>query len=225
MHVLQTAEVLHEIGDHRTPIPQQHDHWCSAQFPQEVCEPPLIVTEDLAGEIDKGGQTYVILLKPLTRSYTSVSCWSLISVASEARWIEDLLSERTQQVVVEGEHAYTCWVTAGVPRDCTLGPSLFLICINDLGAWFRSNVCLFTDDIILYSVIRTPTGSTHRTTSKHWSPGKGSSWLMSFNVEKCHQTDYDQEKEKDLHQLHTPQPNPWASRQRKVPWSRVYREE
>ena len=91
------------------------------------------------------------------------------------RWIEDFLSNRTLQVVVEGEHSYTGSVTSDLPQGSVLRPSFFLIYINDLGDGNKSKVRLFAHDTILYLAIRTPTDSTsdpHMTTSEHWSPGK-----------------------------------------------------
>ena len=84
-------------------------------------------------------------------------------MASEARprdGLEEFLSNSAQQVLVEGEHSCTGPLTSGVPQGSVIGPSLFLIYINDLGDGIKSRVCLFADDNILYSVIRTTTDST-----------------------------------------------------------------
>ena len=95
--------------------------------------------------------------------------------------------------------------------------------INNLGDGIKSRVYLFVDDTVLYSAIRTPTDSTnYRTTSAHWSPRKEVAnvlWGREMSSPDC-----DREKEQNPHQLHRQQQNPWESRQRKVPWSRVDRE-
>ena len=62
-------------------------------------------------------------------------------------------------MVVKGEHSYTGSITSGIPQGSVLKPSLFMIHINDPSDGIKSRVCLFTDDTVLYSVIRTPTDS------------------------------------------------------------------
>ena len=62
------------------------------------------------------------------------------------QWINSFLSNRTQQVVVEGSYSTPCKVTSGVPQGSVLGPTLFLIYINDLVTDIQSTVRLFADD-------------------------------------------------------------------------------
>ena len=58
-------------------------------------------------------------------------------------WIESLLAERTQQVVING--------SASNPIQ---GPLLFLLYINDLPKNLTSNVRLFADDCLLYQPVK-----------------------------------------------------------------------
>ena len=71
-------------------------------------------------------------------------------------WMKDFLSERTQQVVVNGESSTKEKVTSGVPQGTFLGPLLFLIYINDLPDRVKSQIRLFADDSYLYRTINNP---------------------------------------------------------------------
>ena len=66
-------------------------------------------------------------------------------------------------------------------------PSFFLIYIYDFGDGIKSRVRLFTDDTILYSVIRIPINSTKLQEDIRTQESWERRWLISFNIEKCHQ--------------------------------------
>ena len=66
-------------------------------------------------------------------------------------WIEDFLSDRSQQVAVEGNLSETAHVTSGVPQGSVVGPTLFLFYIDDLPHGLDSTVRLFPDDTIVYN--------------------------------------------------------------------------
>ena len=68
---------------------------------------------------------------------------------STFRWINSFLSDRTQQVILEGSVSDTVKVTSGVPQGFALGPILFLIYINDLPNYLLSKVRLFADNASL----------------------------------------------------------------------------
>ena len=101
-------------------------------------------------------------------------------------WIQNFLTNRRQRVVIRGQVSSERIVSSGVPQGSVLGPTLFLIYINDLPATVDCNVSLYADDTLLYqqvtsqaeaAVFQTNIDAIHK-----WS----TEWMMPFNDTKCH---------------------------------------
>lgn len=68
-------------------------------------------------------------------------------------WLKAFLSNRTQVVNVEGCFSDIVCITSGVPQGSVLGPTLFLLFINDIDEIFCGTgvrMKLFADDVKLY---------------------------------------------------------------------------
>ena len=61
------------------------------------------------------------------------------------------LSNRRLQVVLDGKPSQEYPVNAGVLQDSILGPTLFLLYINDIPDNVICNIVMYADDITLYS--------------------------------------------------------------------------
>ena len=64
-------------------------------------------------------------------------------------WVNAFLHGRQQQVVIDGESSRLSNVTSGVPQGTVLGPTLFLVLINDIASNITSTIRLFADDCVI----------------------------------------------------------------------------
>ena len=65
--------------------------------------------------------------------------------------ISSFLSSRWLLVVLDGKSAQEYPVNAGAPQGFILGPTLFLLYINDLPDDVICNIAVYADDITFYS--------------------------------------------------------------------------
>ena len=100
-------------------------------------------------------------------------------------WIKAFLSDRVQQICVNGSNSTRKPVTSGIPQGSVLGPILFVLYINDLPSNILSDVYMFADDTKIFNIIKSPedqeTLQNDLDTLSMWSD----KWLLKFHPEKC----------------------------------------
>ena len=70
-------------------------------------------------------------------------------------WITNFLSNRLQQVIINGSASTWSKVLSGIPQGSVLGPLLlFIIYVNDLPDVLHCCIQQYTDDAKLYSIIK-----------------------------------------------------------------------
>jgi len=88
-------------------------------------------------------------------------------------------------VAIKGTESSELSVTSGVPQGSVLGPTLFLIYINDLPQSVSCKVSLYADDTLLYAEvnnkIQQETFQRDLNSLFNWSL----KWKMPFNTDKC----------------------------------------
>ena len=101
------------------------------------------------------------------------------------KWIETFLTNRSQQVIINGVLSESLPVLSGVPQGSVLGPVLFLIFINDLLVGISSLGKLFADDSKIYRKIHSQEDRNILQEDliklQEWSQ----KWLLQFNEDKC----------------------------------------
>lgn len=100
-------------------------------------------------------------------------------------WINSFLRGRNQKVVADGECSPQAAVTSGVPQGTVLGPTLFLVFINDIATNINSNIRLFADDCVVYRPIKSTENHHIQQRDLHKLVNWSETWQMEFNVGKC----------------------------------------
>lgn len=115
------------------------------------------VVHDIAFNIDKGLDVQAAVLD-FSKAFDKVPHVALLEKMKTygfdtciVKWISSFLKNRRQRVVIEGIESNFCQVLSGVPQGSVLGPTLFLVYINDITSCINySTIKLFADDTLLY---------------------------------------------------------------------------
>ena len=126
---------------------------------RSVMEQLLLVYDDISTNVD-AGRTVDLVLFDYSKAFDVVCHKILIDKlqllgidGQLLSWISSFLTDRVMQVCVQGHYSSTKNVNSGVPQGSVLGPLLFLIYINYIGAKLSCSYKIFADDLKLFACV------------------------------------------------------------------------
>ena len=156
-----------------------------------------MITERVNSALDNSGQARAVALD-ISKAFDKVWHAGLLRklegygiCGSVLRIISSFLADRKLKVVLDGQSSSEFSINAGVPQGSILGPTLFLIFINDLPDDKLSEIAIYADDTTLYSCLE-KSGSLFEAVELAGSLQRdlddivewGDKWLVSFNSGK-----------------------------------------
>ena len=162
---------------------------------RSTCDLLAILTQKWCDALDQAGSVLLVTLdiaKAFDRVWhAGLKCKFPAFVVCDklSAWISNYLDDRNQSVVINGCSSHSLPISAGVPQGSVLGPTLFLMFINDITSTCRNPLYLFADDNTLFRVIRSDETLESATTElqndlnslAQWTDD----WNARFNPTKC----------------------------------------
>ena len=187
MEHIVTSNIMRHARNNNILYPLQHGF-----LNRRSCETQLLeFCTDVLNNLEKNQQTDVLIMD-FAKAFDKVSHPHLIKKLDHygirgktKEWIASFLHNRQQRVVIEGDTSEKVPVTSGVPQGSVLGPSLFILYINDIATKLNSTVRLFADDTVAYLAIK---GSKDAESLQQDLTKLGEwekKWCMEFHPSKC----------------------------------------
>ena len=149
--------VNNRIVDHLEKCGLFSDFQYGFRSSQSTADLPTIVSGRIARAYKRFGATRAVALdisKAFERVWHTALLHKLKSYGISGQifgLISSFLSNRQLQVVLDGKSSQEYSVNVGVPQGCILGPTLFLLYINDLPDNVICDIAIYADDTTLYS--------------------------------------------------------------------------
>ena len=186
-----------------------HDHQFGFRPKNSALDALTLATQKWQDALDKKKEVRVVSLD-ISRAFDKVWHPGLIEKLKAAGisgnlldWLVNFVSGRSQRVVVDGSVSNPLSVGAGVPQGSILGPTLFLLFINDLRTVLKNEVIMFADDTTLFSVVDAKRDRDAIANSlnedllevERWAK----KWFVTFNASKTQSLIISRCKDQDCH--------------------------
>ena len=117
-------------------------------------------------------------------------------------WFGNFLKNRQQRVTIRGTFSTWSPVTSGVPQGTILGPTLFLLYVNDIPNVVTSSIKMFADDTKIYREINNAEDTLALQSDLDCLENWTRSWQVKFNPLKCEVMRITHKQEKSKHTYH-----------------------
>ena len=181
------SNIMNHSDKHNILYPLQHGFQKSKSCVSQLIE----FTNDVALNVDNGKQTDILIMD-FSKAFDKVNHTLLLHKLryygineQVITWLGNLLEDRRQSVVLEGERSEPLEVKSGVPQGSVIGPCLFLFYINDIPVGIDSTVRLFADDTIMYLTISSMSDAQKLQNDLDKLASWENKWDMSFHPQKC----------------------------------------
>ena len=162
-----------------------------------------VVSDRIARAFNKSGATQAVALG-ISKAFDRVWHARLKSYGISGQifgLISSFLSNRWLRVVLNGKSSQEYPVNAGVPQRSILGPTLFLLYINDLPDDVICNIAICADDTTLYSKCNQASDlwqqlelASELESDLRDTVDWGRKWLVDFNAGKTQLVSFEQSK-------------------------------
>ena len=161
---------------------------------RSVVDQLLLTYNDITYWYDQGATVDLILFdftKAFDRVQHNILLDKLVCLGISGpllEWIRSFLIGRTMKVSIHGSHSLSKLVASGVPQGSVLGPLLFILFVNYIGARLTCKYMLFADDLKLY--LRCPSKSSGMSSPELQQNinilyETAASWGLQFAQTKC----------------------------------------
>ena len=106
-------------------------------------------------------------------------------IGNTLSWVRAFLSGRRQRVRVDNEFSSWSIVKSGIPQGSVLGPTLFVLFINDMPDVCRSMCQLFADDAKIFGSVCTTDDIIKLQDDLNKLTEFSAKWQLPFNIGKC----------------------------------------
>ncbi len=190
---LINAEVVNHLTSHNLLSDKQYGF----RYARSTADVLTAITETVYQALQNNGEARAVALdisKAFDRVWHAGLLRKLQGYAVTGQLfdlIQSFLSHRELKVVLNGFSSSSYPINAGMPQGSILGPTLFLIFINDLPEAIDSQVGIYADDTTIYSCLKNKSSVADKTNLAvrlemdlqsvvNW----GKNWLVNFNASK-----------------------------------------
>ena len=199
--------VNNKIVDHLEKCGLFSDFQYGFRSSQSTADLLTVVSDRIARAFNRSGATRAVALdisKAFDRVWHAGLLHKLKSYGISGQifgFISSFLSNRWLRVVLDGKSSQEYPVNAGAPQGSILGPTLFLLCINDLPDDVICNIAIYADDTTLYSKCNLASDlwqqlelASELESDLRDTVIWGRKWLVDFNVGKTQLVLFDRSK-------------------------------